>query len=237
MYLKMALFWELSELCLAKLQWKYFQCVCTWHGLGQLDIYTVCSDGRGGWRISEIKETISQKHQILCSYQLNFPNITGISLRTKLYPRSEVVTLFPLSVQNICLLCLVLVCQSKKYRTYKQRIKLYNSECCLLSLCPSRPVLNVLADSDEESSSAASSDEDEPPGLSEPQGPVGDKGTTPPADGYVLVVPNNLLFAFDCLVSCSWISGKISLDSLAGTGWWERLSLNCSRLSISTTRV
>lgn len=51
------------------------------------------------------------------------------------------------------------------------------------SLRPSRPVLNVLADSDEESSSAASSDEDEPPGLAEPQGPVGEKGTTPPADG------------------------------------------------------
>ncbi|XP_075890794.1 testis-expressed protein 2 isoform X2 [Nelusetta ayraudi] len=54
---------------------------------------------------------------------------------------------------------------------------------CAAETRSSRPVLNVLADSDEESSSAASSDEDEPPGLAEPQGPVGEKGTTPPADG------------------------------------------------------
>ncbi|KAJ0060174.1 hypothetical protein NL108_004018, partial [Boleophthalmus pectinirostris] len=40
-----------------------------------------------------------------------------------------------------------------------------------------RPVLSVLADSDEESSSAGSSDEEELL-LSEPQGPVGDKGSS-----------------------------------------------------------
>lgn len=46
----------------------------------------------------------------------------------------------------------------------------------------SRPVLGVLADSDEESSSAGSSDEDELL-LSEPQGLVGEKGSTPAAEG------------------------------------------------------
>ncbi|XP_023285009.1 testis-expressed protein 2-like isoform X1 [Seriola lalandi dorsalis] len=45
-----------------------------------------------------------------------------------------------------------------------------------------RPILTVLADSDEESSSAGSSDEEEPL-LSEPQGPVGEKGPTPIAEG------------------------------------------------------
>ncbi|XP_063748610.1 testis-expressed protein 2 isoform X2 [Eleginops maclovinus] len=45
-----------------------------------------------------------------------------------------------------------------------------------------RPIFSVLADSDEESSSAGSSDEEELL-LSEPQGPVGDKGSTPAADG------------------------------------------------------
>ncbi|KAJ4941098.1 hypothetical protein JOQ06_027385 [Pogonophryne albipinna] len=49
------------------------------------------------------------------------------------------------------------------------------SPCC-------RPILSVLADSDEESSSAGSSDEEELL-LSEPQGPVGDKGSTPATDG------------------------------------------------------
>ncbi|XP_045078661.1 testis-expressed protein 2-like isoform X1 [Coregonus clupeaformis] len=46
----------------------------------------------------------------------------------------------------------------------------------------SRPVLSVLADSDEESSSAGSSDEEEVL-LSEPQGIVGEKGTPPGAEG------------------------------------------------------
>ncbi|XP_022598082.1 testis-expressed protein 2-like [Seriola dumerili] len=45
-----------------------------------------------------------------------------------------------------------------------------------------RPILTVLADSDEESSSAGSSDEEELL-LSEPQGPVGEKGSTPIAEG------------------------------------------------------
>lgn len=45
-----------------------------------------------------------------------------------------------------------------------------------------RPVLSVLADSDEESSSAGSSDEEELL-LSEPQGPVGEKGSAPMAEG------------------------------------------------------
>lgn len=45
-----------------------------------------------------------------------------------------------------------------------------------------RPVLSVLADSDEESSSAGSSDEEEVL-LSEPQGIVGEKGTLPGAEG------------------------------------------------------
>ncbi|KAM3859390.1 testis-expressed protein 2 [Diretmus argenteus] len=45
-----------------------------------------------------------------------------------------------------------------------------------------RPILSVLADSDEESSSAGSSDEEEVL-LSEPQGPVGEKGFTPGAEG------------------------------------------------------
>lgn len=80
---------------------------------------------------------------------------------------------------------------------------------------PSRPVLNVLADSDEESSSAASSDEDEPPSLSEPQGPVGEKGTTPPADGWVLIVSNKFLLALPASSSCSRIFGKISSEQFA----------------------
>ncbi|XP_070783323.1 testis-expressed protein 2 [Enoplosus armatus] len=46
----------------------------------------------------------------------------------------------------------------------------------------SRPIFSVLADSDEESSSAGSSDEEELL-LSEPQGPVGEKGSTPATDG------------------------------------------------------
>ncbi|XP_029312355.1 testis-expressed protein 2 [Cottoperca gobio] len=45
-----------------------------------------------------------------------------------------------------------------------------------------RPIFSVLADSDEESSSAGSSDEEELL-LSEPQGPVGEKGSTPVTDG------------------------------------------------------
>ncbi|XP_034716305.1 testis-expressed protein 2 [Etheostoma cragini] len=45
-----------------------------------------------------------------------------------------------------------------------------------------RPIFSVLADSDEESSSAGSSDEEELL-LSETQGPVGEKGSTPPTDG------------------------------------------------------
>uniref|UniRef100_A0A4W5LZD3 Testis expressed 2, like n=1 Tax=Hucho hucho TaxID=62062 RepID=A0A4W5LZD3_9TELE len=45
-----------------------------------------------------------------------------------------------------------------------------------------RPVLSVLADSDEESSSAGSSDEEEIL-LSEPQGILGEKGTPPGAEG------------------------------------------------------
>ena len=45
-----------------------------------------------------------------------------------------------------------------------------------------RPILNVLADSDEESSSAGSSDEEELP-LSEPQGPLGEKGSTLVTEG------------------------------------------------------
>ncbi|CAJ1080697.1 testis-expressed protein 2 [Xyrichtys novacula] len=45
-----------------------------------------------------------------------------------------------------------------------------------------RPILSVLADSDEESSSAGSSDEEELP-LSEPQGLQGEKGATPATDG------------------------------------------------------
>ncbi|XP_039991944.1 testis-expressed protein 2 [Xiphias gladius] len=45
-----------------------------------------------------------------------------------------------------------------------------------------RPILNVLADSDEESSSAGSSDEEELL-LSEPQGPVGEKGSAPVTEG------------------------------------------------------
>ncbi|KAI3364964.1 hypothetical protein L3Q82_001130 [Scortum barcoo] len=45
-----------------------------------------------------------------------------------------------------------------------------------------RPIFSVLADSDEESSSAGSSDEEEPL-FSEPQGPVGEKGSTQATDG------------------------------------------------------
>ncbi|CAG5909678.1 unnamed protein product [Menidia menidia] len=46
----------------------------------------------------------------------------------------------------------------------------------------SRPVLSVLADSDEESSSAGSSDEEELL-ISEPLGSAGEKGSAPPAEG------------------------------------------------------
>uniref|UniRef100_A0A3P9IKH7 Testis expressed 2, like n=1 Tax=Oryzias latipes TaxID=8090 RepID=A0A3P9IKH7_ORYLA len=46
----------------------------------------------------------------------------------------------------------------------------------------SRPILKVLADSDEESSSAASSDEEELL-LSEPPGPAGEKVSTPASEG------------------------------------------------------
>ncbi|XP_017274078.1 testis-expressed protein 2 [Kryptolebias marmoratus] len=46
----------------------------------------------------------------------------------------------------------------------------------------SKPILEVLADSDEESSSAASSDEEEPL-LSESHGLVGEKGSTPATEG------------------------------------------------------
>lgn len=54
---------------------------------------------------------------------------------------------------------------------------------CLPVYPPScRPILNVLADSDEESSSAGSSDEEELL-LSEPQGPVGEKGSAPVTEG------------------------------------------------------
>ncbi|XP_042363840.1 testis-expressed protein 2 [Plectropomus leopardus] len=45
-----------------------------------------------------------------------------------------------------------------------------------------KPIFSVLADSDEESSSAGSSDEEELL-LSEPQGPVGEKGSTSATDG------------------------------------------------------
>ncbi|XP_020498234.1 testis-expressed protein 2 isoform X1 [Labrus bergylta] len=45
-----------------------------------------------------------------------------------------------------------------------------------------RPIFSVLADSDEESSSAGSSDEEELL-LSEPQGPMGEKGSSPCSDG------------------------------------------------------
>ncbi|KAF1374117.1 hypothetical protein PFLUV_G00245930 [Perca fluviatilis] len=45
-----------------------------------------------------------------------------------------------------------------------------------------KPIFSMLADSDEESSSAGSSDEEELL-LSEPQGPVGEKGSTPATDG------------------------------------------------------
>ncbi|XP_029977666.1 testis-expressed protein 2 isoform X2 [Sphaeramia orbicularis] len=55
---------------------------------------------------------------------------------------------------------------------------------CTTDTSSSRPVLSVLADSDEESSSAGSSDEEEflP---SEPQGPVGDKGSVSVNEGTV----------------------------------------------------
>ena len=53
----------------------------------------------------------------------------------------------------------------------------------VLSPCASsKPRLSVLADSDEESSSAGSSDEEEVM-PADPQGPLGDKGTPPGADG------------------------------------------------------
>ncbi|XP_056286625.1 testis-expressed protein 2 isoform X2 [Pseudoliparis swirei] len=45
-----------------------------------------------------------------------------------------------------------------------------------------RPIFSVLADSDEDSSNAGSSDEEEPL-VSEPQAPVGEKGSTPAPDG------------------------------------------------------
>ncbi|XP_067432884.1 testis-expressed protein 2 [Thunnus thynnus] len=53
---------------------------------------------------------------------------------------------------------------------------------CMTDTASSRPILSVLADSDEESSSAGSSDEEELL-LSEPQGPVGEKGSTPATEG------------------------------------------------------
>lgn len=63
----------------------------------------------------------------------------------------------------------------------------FSSTCPFLPRLPvhppsCRPILSVLADSDEESSSAGSSDEEELL-LSEPQGPVGEKGSTPATDG------------------------------------------------------
>lgn len=51
-----------------------------------------------------------------------------------------------------------------------------------LSAHSCRPVFSVLADSEEESSSAGSSDEEELL-ASEPQGPVGEKGSAPAAEG------------------------------------------------------
>ncbi|XP_034563137.1 testis-expressed protein 2 [Notolabrus celidotus] len=53
---------------------------------------------------------------------------------------------------------------------------------CTTDSGSSRPIFSVLADSDEESSSAGSSDEEELL-LSEPQGPVGEKGPAPATDG------------------------------------------------------
>lgn len=56
------------------------------------------------------------------------------------------------------------------------------SWCPHLSIHFHRPIFSVLANSDEESSSADSSDEEEPV-VSEPRGPVGEKGPTTPTDG------------------------------------------------------
>lgn len=63
------------------------------------------------------------------------------------------------------------------------------SDCVLLAsdwllrvVSSCRPVLSVLADSDEESSSAASSDEEELL-LSEPHCPAGEKGSVAPPEG------------------------------------------------------
>ncbi|XP_037318676.2 testis-expressed protein 2 [Pungitius pungitius] len=53
---------------------------------------------------------------------------------------------------------------------------------CAAEAASHRPVVGVLADSDEESSSAGSSDEEEPP-ASEPQAPAGERGCSPAPDG------------------------------------------------------
>lgn len=52
--------------------------------------------------------------------------------------------------------------------------------CSFVHYC--RPIFSVLADSDEESSSADSSDEEEQL-VPDPQGTVGEKGSTAPTDG------------------------------------------------------
>ncbi|XP_068161721.1 testis-expressed protein 2 [Antennarius striatus] len=57
----------------------------------------------------------------------------------------------------------------------------HNADCTIETGNP-RPILSVLADSDEESSSAASSDEEELV-VSEPQCPVGEKVSMPATDG------------------------------------------------------
>lgn len=133
------------------------------------------SEHKWDWNEENAK---AEKQEMLCWKQWKSPKET---------PRTKAIR--AASVQNICWLCVGLGCQNKK-KTGHTKIKPDNIVSPPLS-SPLRPVLNVLADSDEESSSAASSDEDEPPGLSEPQGPVGEKGITPPADGYVLFVSNN----------------------------------------------
>ncbi|XP_076616867.1 testis-expressed protein 2 isoform X2 [Chaetodon auriga] len=56
-----------------------------------------------------------------------------------------------------------------------------DADCAAEASSP-RPIFSVLADSDEESSSAGSSDEEELL-LSEPQGPLGEKGSAQAADG------------------------------------------------------
>ncbi|XP_031698104.1 testis-expressed protein 2 [Anarrhichthys ocellatus] len=53
---------------------------------------------------------------------------------------------------------------------------------CTTETGSQRPIFSLLADSDEESSSAGSSDEEELL-VSEPQAPVGEKGSTPAPDG------------------------------------------------------